>query len=83
LLRSGSFPFAPSPISRPGSILGLYWRRAHRFGVVAGLVGGFVVWLYALLLPTLQARERTGSGLEAAPLKAVSAGPFLADPRSR
>ena len=28
--------------------------RAHRLGVVAGLAGGFVVWLYALLLPTLQ-----------------------------
>ncbi len=37
----------------PGLILGLYWQRAHRFGVVAGLAGGFVVWLYALLLPTL------------------------------
>src|SRR5882757_2434701 len=38
----------------PGVVLGLYWRRAHRLGVVAGLVGGFMVWLYALLLPTLQ-----------------------------
>lgn len=38
----------------PGLLLGLYWRRAHRFGVVAGLAGGFVVWLYALLLPTLR-----------------------------
>src|SRR5882757_3316655 len=38
----------------PGLVLGLYWRRAHRLGVVAGLVGGFMVWLYALLLPTLQ-----------------------------
>src|SRR5713101_5299560 len=38
----------------PGLVLGLYWRRAHRLGVVAGLAGGFVVWLYALLLPTLQ-----------------------------
>jgi Na+/proline symporter/CheY-like chemotaxis protein len=38
----------------PGLILGMYWRQAHRYGVVAGLVGGFVVWLYALLLPTLE-----------------------------
>ncbi|WP_395711459.1 NahK/ErcS family hybrid sensor histidine kinase/response regulator [Reyranella sp.] len=37
----------------PGVVLGLYWRRAHRYGVVAGLAGGFLVWLYALLLPTL------------------------------
>jgi Na+/proline symporter/signal transduction histidine kinase/CheY-like chemotaxis protein len=38
----------------PGLVLGLYWQRAHRYGVVAGLTGGFVVWLYALLLPTLR-----------------------------
>jgi Na+/proline symporter/signal transduction histidine kinase/CheY-like chemotaxis protein len=38
----------------PGLVLGLYWRRAHRYGVVAGLVGGFLVWLYALLLPSLK-----------------------------
>jgi signal transduction histidine kinase/CheY-like chemotaxis protein len=38
----------------PGLVLGLYWRRAHRLGVLAGLGGGFAVWLYALLLPTLQ-----------------------------
>lgn len=44
----------------PGLVLGLYWQRAHRFGVVAGLVGGFVVWLYALLLPTL--RQGVGAG---------------------
>lgn len=59
----------------PGLILGLYWRRAHRFGVVAGLAGGFVVWLYALLLPTL--KQETGRGLEV-PLKAYLP-PFLAE----
>ncbi|MBL0900995.1 MAG: hypothetical protein IBJ17_20170, partial [Reyranella sp.] len=47
----------------PGLLLGLYWRRAHRFGVVAGLAGGFVVWLYALLLPTL--RQTSGAGVVA------------------
>ncbi len=56
----------------PGLVLGLYWRRAHRYGVVAGLAGGFVVWLYALLLPTL--RQSTGGG-QVAPLK-----PYLPAP---
>ena len=50
----------------PGLVLGLYWRRAHRYGVVAGLAGGFVVWLYALLLPSLRAT----TGGQAAPLQA-------------
>src|SRR6266851_4751004 len=56
----------------PGLVLGLYWRRAHRLGVVAGLAGGFVVWLYALLLPTLQ--QSAGDG-QVAPLK-----PYLPAP---
>lgn len=50
----------------PGLVLGLYWRRAHRYGVVAGLAGGFVVWLDALLLPTLGQEMGTG---QLAPLK--------------
>src|SRR6478736_2696910 len=53
----------------PGLVLGLYWRRAHRYGVVAGLAGGFVVWLYALLLPSLR------PSAAAAPLK-----PYLPAP---
>jgi Na+/proline symporter/signal transduction histidine kinase len=56
----------------PGLVLGLYWRRAHRYGVVAGLAGGFIVWLYALLLPSL--RQSTGGGL-VAPFK-----PYLPAP---
>ena len=35
----------------PGVVFGLYWKRAHRYGVVTGLAGGFIVWLYTLLLP--------------------------------
>src|SRR5215813_5951312 len=56
----------------PGVVLGLYWQRAHRYGVVAGLAGGFVVWLYALLLPTL--RQSAGGG-HVAPLQ-----PYLPAP---
>jgi Na+/proline symporter/signal transduction histidine kinase/CheY-like chemotaxis protein len=59
----------------PGVVLGLYWRPAHRYGVLAGLAGGFVVWLYALLLPTL--RQSTGGG-QLAPLTPYLPGP-LAD----
>ena len=50
----------------PGLVLGLYWQRAHRYGVVAGLTGGFVVWLYALLLPTL--RQGLGASTEGGPV---------------
>src|SRR5215468_10508928 len=56
----------------PGLVCGLYWRRAHRYGVVAGLAGGFVVWLYALLLPTL---HQSAGGGQLAPLR-----PYLPSP---
>ncbi len=58
----------------PGLVLGLYWRGAHRYGVVAGLAGGFVVWLYALLLPTL---HQNAGAARVAPLK-----PYLPAPLS-
>lgn len=57
----------------PGVVLGLYWRGAHRYGVVAGLAGGFVVWLYALLLPTLHQTSVSG---RAAPLEPYLPAPF-------
>jgi len=43
----------------PALILGLYWRQTHRHGVVLGLFGGFSVWLWAILWPTMQPGEVT------------------------
>ena len=37
----------------PALLAALYWRSASRYGVAAGLVGGFMVWFYTLLAPTL------------------------------
>ena len=65
LASIGLISFAAVANFAPGLVLGLYWRRAHRYGVVAGLLGGFVVWLYALLLPSLQT-----TAAQAAPLRA-------------
>jgi Na+/proline symporter/signal transduction histidine kinase/CheY-like chemotaxis protein len=59
LASIGLISFAAVANFAPGLVLGLYWRRAHRYGVVAGLAGGFVVWLYALLLPSLRS-DATG-----------------------
>ncbi|WP_119302706.1 NahK/ErcS family hybrid sensor histidine kinase/response regulator [Dongia deserti] len=38
----------------PALVLGLYWRRMHRYGVIAGLAAGFFVWFAAVLWPTLE-----------------------------
>ena len=73
LASIGMISFCAVANFAPGLAFGLYWRRAHRFGVVAGMLGGFVVWLYALLLPSLQA---TAGGKQTAPLQAWMPGPF-------
>ncbi len=72
LASIGLISFAAVANFAPGLVLGLYWRRAHRYGVVVGLLGGFVVWLYALLLPSLE----TTAG-QAAPLKAWLPWPLV------
>jgi Na+/proline symporter/CheY-like chemotaxis protein/two-component sensor histidine kinase len=65
LASIGLISFAAVANFAPGLLLGLYWRRAHRYGVIAGLAGGFVVWFYALLLPSLSS-DATG---QAEPLR--------------
>ncbi|WP_271409211.1 sensor histidine kinase [Pseudomonas sp. Q1-7] len=35
----------------PGALSVLYWPTANRRGFIAGLLAGFVVWLFAMLLP--------------------------------
>src|SRR5690606_31071053 len=35
----------------PGVLAVMYWPRANRIGLLAGLLAGFMVWLLALLLP--------------------------------
>jgi len=37
----------------PALLVGLYWKRAHRLGALAGMAGGILIWAYALLLPSL------------------------------
>ena len=53
LAAFGLLAFAAVGQFAPALIGGLYWRGASRRGVVAGLVAGFVLWGYTLLLPTL------------------------------
>lgn len=36
----------------PSLVSGLYWRRATQAGAIVGLSAGFVVWCYALFLPS-------------------------------
>ncbi|MGO1720805.1 MAG: sensor histidine kinase, partial [Luteimonas sp.] len=53
LAAYGLMAFAAVAQFAPALIGGLYWRGASRQGVEAGLLIGFGVWGYTLLLPTL------------------------------
>ena len=55
LASYGLIAFAAVAQFAPGLIGGLYWRGASRRGVEVGMLVGFGVWIYTLLLPTLSA----------------------------
>ncbi|HYA31981.1 MAG TPA: ATP-binding protein, partial [Thermodesulfovibrionales bacterium] len=53
LVDIGLKSFEAVTIFAPSIILGLYWKRGNKAGAVAGILAGFVIWLYTLLLPAL------------------------------
>ncbi|MCD9032407.1 hybrid sensor histidine kinase/response regulator [Luteimonas sp. Y-2-2-4F] len=53
LASYGLMAFAAVAQFAPALIGGLYWRGASRQGAEAGMLIGFAVWMYTLLLPTL------------------------------
>ncbi|WP_430395609.1 NahK/ErcS family hybrid sensor histidine kinase/response regulator [Ferrovibrio sp.] len=58
LASIGMISFCAVANFAPAVLLGLYWRGAHRYGVIAGLTAGFAVWLYTLLLPSIEGAKR-------------------------
>jgi PAS domain S-box-containing protein len=53
LASYGLVAFAAVAQFAPGLIGGLYWRGASRRGVELGMLAGFGLWIYTLLLPAL------------------------------
>ncbi|KLJ00718.1 PAS domain-containing hybrid sensor histidine kinase/response regulator [Luteimonas sp. FCS-9] len=53
LAAFGLMSFAAVAQFAPALIGGLYWRGASRRGVEAGLLLGFAIWSYTLMLPAL------------------------------
>ena len=53
LAQSGLISFAAVIQFAPGLLFAIYWKGAHRNGVIAGLAGGAVIWAYTLLLPSM------------------------------
>ncbi|MEQ8828545.1 MAG: ATP-binding protein [Alphaproteobacteria bacterium] len=53
----------------PSLIGGLYWRQASAKGAFAGLLAGFLIWLYTLFLPSFE-------GAFLIPLSVIENGPW-------
>lgn len=52
LVTIGLVSFAAVAQFAPAILLGIYWKGASRLGTFIGLGGGFLVWIYTLLLPS-------------------------------
>jgi Na+/proline symporter/nitrogen-specific signal transduction histidine kinase len=52
LIGIGLISFVAVAQFAPAVIGGLYWRGGTREGALAGLLAGFLVWIYTLLLPS-------------------------------
>ncbi|GBE34799.1 sensor protein ZraS [bacterium BMS3Bbin06] len=53
LVDIGLKSFEAVTIFAPSFLLGLYWKGANRKGAIAGIIAGFFIWLYTLLMPAL------------------------------
>ncbi len=53
LVSIGLISFAAVAQFGPALLGGMYWRGATRNGALAGLLAGFLVWSYTLMLPSL------------------------------
>jgi Na+/proline symporter/signal transduction histidine kinase len=69
LASIGLLSFAAVAQFAPTVVAALYWPRASRAGIVGGLVVGYFLWMYTLLLPSLLA-------IDGVPPVWVQQGPF-------
>src|SRR5258705_7415317 len=52
LVSIGLISFSAVAQFAPAIIGGIFWKGGTRAGAICGLVAGFLVWLYTLLLPS-------------------------------
>jgi signal transduction histidine kinase len=53
LVSIGLISFAAVAQFAPALLVGMYWRGGNALGALGGLVGGFAVWAYTLMLPSV------------------------------
>lgn len=52
LVSIGLVSFAAVAQFAPAIFGGMFWKHGNRLGAIIGLVAGFLIWLYTLLLPS-------------------------------
>lgn len=52
LVSIGLISFVAVAQFAPPILIGIFWKGASRKGAMAGLIAGFVIWAYTLLLPS-------------------------------
>jgi PAS domain S-box-containing protein len=53
LVDIGLKSFEAMTIFAPSIILGLYWKRGNKKGALAGIMAGFIIWFYTLIVPAM------------------------------
>jgi len=51
LVDIGLKSFEAVTIFAPSFLLGLYWKGGNKKGAIAGIIAGFIIWIYTLLIP--------------------------------
>jgi Na+/proline symporter/nitrogen-specific signal transduction histidine kinase len=77
LVTIGLVSFAAAMQFVPAIVGGIYWKGATKAGAVAGLTGGFLTWIYTLLLPSFARSGWIGqSFIEEGPLGVALLKPY-------
>jgi phosphoserine phosphatase RsbU/P len=53
LVNIGLISFSAAAQLAPALLGALYWKRGNVAGAIAGILGGFIVWFYTLMLPSV------------------------------
>ncbi len=62
LVTMGLVSFCAAAQFAPPILFGIYWKAATLRGALTGLLAGFVIWLYTLLLPALARSDWIDAG---------------------
>jgi Na+/proline symporter/nitrogen-specific signal transduction histidine kinase len=69
LVAIGLLSFAAVAQFAPALFGGIFWKGATKAGALSGLIAGFIVWVYTLVLPTMTETGLIPSGF-------IQSGPF-------